>query len=761
MTSFDEQNLKEQLKQLLADTAEPLTKNKIAKILEIRGDQRILLKNLLRELEADGILQRSNRRRLTTHPSTLHTDQVIAVEITYIDENGDFFASPLEWDSAEETPVIRLIDIQRSHLEGRGALAIGMSVIVRVKLDKTHPQWMGSIIKRLDKQKSKIHVGIFEPDRQNKGGGRLAPCHRKDKMGFVFLTPQQAEGLTPGDVVEYKAMPMRGVEIQRTLGKIKDPFVYSRIAASVHGLNDTFSDDAVKIAEKGKIPPLGDRFDFRKVPLVTIDGEDARDFDDAVWAKADEDPRNPGGWRILVAIADVAYYVRPDDALDKEAFKRGNSVYFPDRVIPMLPEALSNEMCSLKPNVDRACMAIEMIISAQGKIKSHHVKRGLMRSIARLTYKQVQSAIDGKPDEITGGLMDEVIKPLYGAYKSLLRARTQRGTLNIESSERQILMDDKGNVLGVKIREQYDSHKLIEEFMIAANVAAARTLTVKNWPCLYRVHDAPNNERVINLRSLLKQFRLTFPKTTEPTPHQFNVILDALGGKPYQRMVNDLILRSQSQACYSPHNIGHYGLSLAQYAHFTSPIRRYSDLVVHRALISALGLGEGGYPHKPDHLDQIALHISAMERQAAMAERDVVDRFMISYMEHHIGEHFTAAIVGVNAAGLFVETAENGAQGFISRQALSDDYFAFDDRQHRLVGRRTGQIYQLGDIIKTQLVAADSMTCSLGFALAESADHKKRKPYDYRKPYKKPIPEKKEPKAKESKKKPFRRKKKD
>lgn len=751
MNPIDEQDLEKQLRQLLADSKESLTKSQIAKILEIKGDQRVLLKNILKRLEVDGILHRGPRRRLTSHVQSLEVDQIIPVEVTFIDDSGHYYATPIDWTNSDDPPTIRLVDLKRSHTEGRGAFAIGMVVIVRLFFDQNHPQWLGSVIKSLSKERSRIHVGIFEQDRHSKGG-RLAPCHRKDKMGFVYLAPNQAADLKPGDVIEYKASSLHGVTILRTLGKIADPFVYSRIAASVHGLPDVFPEEAIKLAEKGKVPPLGDRVDLRNIPLVTIDGEDARDFDDAVWAKADEDLRNPGGWRIIVAIADVAYYVRPEDALDKEALKRGNSVYFPDRVIPMLPEALSNEMCSLKPNVDRACMAIEMILSADGKIKSHRVKRGLMRSVARLTYTQVQKAIDGRTDELTESLMDEVIKPLYGAYRSLLKARTQRGTLNIEGAERQILLSEKGYVLGVKMREQMESHKLIEEFMIAANVAAAKTLLAKSWPCLFRVHDVPSGERILNLRQVLKQFHLSFPKTTEPNPHQFNAILHAVDGKPFQRMVNDLILRSQAQACYSPHNIGHYGLSLAHYAHFTSPIRRYSDLVVHRALISALNLGDGGYPQKPDHLDQIALHISATERQAAAAERDVVDRFMISYMEEHVGEEFSGTIVGVNAAGIFVETIENGAQGFIARQMLPDDYYVHDEEQHRLIGRRSGKAFQLGDIIRTQLVAADVMSCSLAFSVAQFGSVKNtsaKKPTKKfegkfeRKSEKKPFPHKK------------------
>ncbi|WP_347252644.1 VacB/RNase II family 3'-5' exoribonuclease, partial [Legionella sp.] len=508
-----------------------------------------------------------------------------------------------------------------------------------------------------------------------------------------------------------------GVKINKILGQMSDPKIFSLLAIYGYNLPFEFSEAAIAEAEAGKIPPLGRRADFRDVDLVTIDGEDARDFDDAVWAAPDTDERNPGGWRIIVAIADVAYYVRLNSALDKEARLRGNSVYFPDRVVPMLPEALSNELCSLKPNVDRACMAIEMIISSQGKIKSYRVKRGLMRSRARLTYRQVQNAIEGKVDKVTESLKDLVIAPLYGAFQSLLKARKQRGTLELELPERQILFHPDGTVKDIVTRERFESHKLIEEFMIAANVAAAKTLIAKNWTGIFRVHETPDTLKVANLRQFLKQMKLNLAKSPNVTPQQFNQILGQVQGKPFERLISDLILRSQAQARYSPHNIGHFGLSLSHYAHFTSPIRRYSDLVVHRALISALELGDDGYPEMPTTLDKIAEHISNTERLAASAEREVVDRYAIAFIATKTNDIFQVTIVGVNRFGLFVEVQSIGAQGFIPKANLGTDMFHFEEEHHRLVSRRSRKIYQLGDTLLAKLIQADPISSSLIFTV--------------------------------------------
>ncbi|MBY0281695.1 MAG: ribonuclease R [Alphaproteobacteria bacterium] len=571
--------------------------------------------------------------------------------------------------------------------------------------------------KRLPRPHNELHLGLFKTGRF---GGQLVPCHRKDPFPGVSCNPEIAAKLNEGDVVLYHANRARGVEIERVLGSIDNPKIFSLMAIHAHQLPFEFDQDAIDLANNGKIPPLGNRTDFRDLPLVTIDGEDARDFDDAVWATPDPDPRNEGGWRIIVAIADVSYYVRPSDALDKEAYERGNSVYFPDRVVPMLPEALSNGLCSLRPDEDRGCLAVEMIISSNGKLKSHRFKRGLMRSKARLTYNQVQRAIEGDFDNTTEPLWEEVLSPLYGAYQSLLKARKSRGTLDLNIPEHQVVFHEDGSVKNIVLRTHQESHQLIEELMIAANVAAAKTLLVKNWPTLFRVHDTPDSVRVDNLKMFLKSFKIEIPKTKTFNPLHFNQILKATTGSPHMRFIHDLVLRSQSQAKYAPTNIGHFGLSLAHYCHFTSPIRRYADLVVHRSLIASLGLGDDGQEPLPlEVLEMIGDHISSTERLASSAEREVMDRFHAAYLENQVGKDFHATIVGVSTAGIFVGLSETGAQGFIAKSHLPGDYFIFDEHQHRYIGSRTKTVYQLGQPINVILTSSDPVTCSITFSLIE------------------------------------------
>ncbi len=700
------QTLKQRLIDLIESSDRLWTKNQIAKALSIRGDERVLLKEILRELQSEGVLYRGNRRRLEKPQKTIKSSDMIIAEIIDVDDHGSLIAQPIQQDS-DFSSVLIVDDKSR----GRTPLGVGAHVLIQL-VKWAANEYEGIIVKRLERTK-KHHVGIFTPHRS---GGHLGACHRKDHFPGARLTAQEANELEAGDVVSY-SVTHQGVKIHKVLGKMTDPKIFSLLAIYGNQIPFEFPSQAVKEAEAGKIPPLDKRTDYRNLDLVTIDGEDARDFDDAVWAAPDPDERNPGGWRIVVAIADVSYYVKINSALDKEARLRGNSVYFPDRVVPMLPEALSNELCSLRPDVDRACMVIEMIISSHGKIKSHKVKRGLMRSRARLTYRQVQMALEGKEDALTAPLKESVLLPLFGAYQSLLKARKQRGTLEIDAPERQIIFDAQGGIKEIKFRERFDSHKLIEEFMIAANVAAAKTLVAKNWPCMFRVHEAPDKMKVASLRQLLKQMKVSMAKSPQPTPHQFNELLSAVAGKPYERLVSDLVLRSQSQAQYSPTNLGHFGLSLTHYAHFTSPIRRYADLVVHRALISALDLGDDGYPEPPTHLDKIGSHISATERQAAAAEREVMDRYAISYIAPRVGEVFMTTIVGVNRFGLFLEVEETGAQGFLPKTNLGRDTFYFEEEHHRLMGRRSKKAYQLGGRLMAKLIQADPLSSSLVFTL--------------------------------------------
>ena len=433
---------------------------------------------------------------------------------------------------------------------------------------------------------------------------------------------------------------------------------------------------------------------------MTIDGADARDFDDAVWAA----PRADGGHDLMVAIADVSAYVSPGSALDHEAEKRGNSVYFPDRVVPMLPEALSNGWCSLKPDEDRATLAIAMTIDVQGRKTSHRLVRGLMRSHARLTYEQAQD------------MAEDRLAPLFAAYRALKQARDARGTLDLDLPERKAVLDADGRVAGIVPRERLDSHRLIEEFMVLANVAAAEQLEAKGAPCVYRVHDKPSQEKVEGLSAYLAALEIPLARPKDLMPRHFAQILERVRGTELEQSVNEMVLRSQAQAAYDTDNIGHFGLALTRYAHFTSPIRRYADLLVHRALIAAYGLGDDG-EKAPPRLPEVAKHITMTERRAQQAERDAMDRYMAAFMADHVGEVFESRISGVTRFGIFVTLINSGASGLVPMRSLPDDFWMHDEARHTLTGRHSGTVFALGQPVDAVLTEANPLTGGLVFRL--------------------------------------------
>ena len=651
------------------------------------------------------------------------------IDITHTDKEGDLFAKPAKWESDAAPPKILVVQEKqrgpRKRSERRMTVGVGDRILARIKPagDDTYE---ARPIKILQAAPTKV-VGVYEPNSDGEGGF-LRPVDKKYRSE-ISISARDAGDTKRGDLVsvEIYAAPKYGPEKGRVvakLGQIDASKNLSLIAIHTHGIPHVFSEEALAQAAKSVGAPLGSRTDLRNVPLVTIDGEDARDFDDAVWAEPDTDPKNEGGWHILVAIADVAWYVRDRDALDKDAFIRGNSVYFPDRVVPMLPEELSNGWCSLKPNEDRPCMAAHMWITAEGKLIRHKIIRGLMRSVARLTYTQVQTAKDGHPDDMTKHLMERVINPLYGAYAALLKSRDKRGTLELDLVERKIIVNrETGEIMGVQPRERYDSHKLIEEFMIAANVAAAETLSTSAYPCAYRVHDKPDPERVDALRDALQTVNLAFPHAGSVKPQDFNRVLSQVRGTPNENMVNTLVLRTQSQAVYSPENIGHFGLGLKKYAHFTSPIRRYSDLLVHRALIAACKLGEGGWNESRDpNMVTICEAISMTERRAAAAERQTVDRFTAAFLADRAGAVFRGRINGVSRFGVFVVLDETGADGILPMRNLPQDFYDVDERYHTVVGRRRGLRLRVGDVIDVKLVQTDEIAGSIVFEYSGSVN---------------------------------------
>jgi ribonuclease R len=510
-------------------------------------------------------------------------------------------------------------------------------------------------------------------------------------------------------------------KITERLGHVDDASATSLLAAHQHDLRIAFPEDVLDLAEQAKPVELGNRVDLRSLPLVTIDGSDARDFDDAVFARADDDPDNPGGWRITVAIADVAHYVRPGSALDVEARQRGNSTYFPDRVLPMLPEALSNGLCSLRPDEDRACLAVHIWLDRQGRIRRHRFERGLMRSKARLTYEQVQAAKDGKPDDQTSALMQDVIQPLYSAFAVLLKARSKRGTLDLDLPEFRIVLNDEGTPVDVKKVDRLDSHRLIEEFMIAANVAAAEVLEKKAAPCMYRVHGKPDPVKLEGLGQLLQSLGLVRQGVLNAKPKDLSRLLDKTRDHPFSPLVSSLLLRAQSQAVYTPDNIGHFGLNLGRYAHFTSPIRRYADLLVHRSLISSLRLGDGGFA---DEIEMEAFRdlggkISSTERKSMDAERTTKDRLVAMLMADRIGAVFKARITSVHRFGLFVQMEDTFADALVPISTISANRLDHDETNHALIDAPARTVWALGDAVRIELVEVDTALGRLGARLVD------------------------------------------
>jgi ribonuclease R len=704
---------REEVLAFIRNSPVPVGKREIAREFRLRGDDRIALKALLKELESDGSVERDRARRLAP-PAALPAVSVL--EVVEIDTDGEVLARPITWASEEPPPKIFMQPERRGH----PALLPGDRVLAQLQRQNDRV-YTGRTIRRLEKTGSARVLGIYEmtPD-----GARLRPTDKRQRAEFL-VTPAHSGDAETGELVLAEVLPssrfgMKQAKVVERLGDIANPRSISLIAIHSQDLPTVFSEAALEEAERAEKPTLEDRADLRDIPLVTIDGADARDFDDAVWAEAD--PEVPGGWHLLVAIADVAFYVRPGRPLDRDAFRRGNSAYFPDHVVPMLPEALSNDLCSLRPGEDRACMAVHMWIDGQGNLTRHQFVRGLMRSAARLTYEQVQDARDGRPDDTTGPLLDTMIAPLYQAYEVLNAVRARRGTLELDLPERQVRLDERGGVVAITPRKRLDSHRLIEEFMICANVAAAEALEARSMPSLYRVHDQPSMDKLESLRGFLQELGYSLNKGTLK-PVDFTRILDRARGTDQAHLISEVILRSQAQAVYKPENIGHFGLALRRYAHFTSPIRRYADLIEHRGLIRAFGLGPGGLDdNEAARMNEIGEHISSTERRAALAERDAVDRFTAAFLADRVGATFSGRITGVTRFGLFVELDETGADGLVPVSTLPDDQYEHREREHALVGRRSGRTYRLGAAVKVKLAEADPVLGSILFAMLEPSD---------------------------------------
>ena len=709
---------REDILAFVADNPGKAGKREIARHFGIVGGARIHLKKLLKDLADEGLVEKRHKRMI--RPGDL--PPVFVANMVARDRDGELLAEPVDWDDEEGAAPKILILLGR----GKGPQpGLGDRALIRLTEAETGPEaaHAARIIKVLEKKQGAV-LGILRK-RDKDRPPYLEPVDRKQRE--LDIDPSDLKEAEDGDLVSVQVSRSgryghpRASIVER-FGSMHSEKAVSEIALHSHGIPHAFPNAVIEAAEKAKpIASLGNREDWRQVPLVTIDPPDAKDHDDAVYAEADESPDNEGGHIVYVAIADVAHYIRPGAPMDREAHLRGNSVYFPDRVIPMLPEQISNVLCSLREKEDRPAMGVRMVFDKTGRKTAHTFHRVMMRSLAKLSYQQAQKAIDGVPDEATETLLDGVLKPLWAAYECLKKGRDAREPLELDLPERKIKLTPDGLVDEVYVPERLDAHKLIEEFMIQANVSAAETLERKKSPLLYRIHDASTPEKLESLKDFLSTINIKLPSSGGLRPSVFNGILAKVKDTPQAQLVNEVVLRSQAQAEYAPQNIGHFGLNLRRYAHFTSPIRRYADLIVHRGLISALGLGPDGLPEGIEaKLEAIGAEISAAERRAMLAERDTIDRLIALWMADRVGANFHGRIAGVVKSGLFVRLDDTGADGFVPASTIGLDYYRYEEASHALIGDKSGETYQLGDRVEVKLVEAAPFAGALQFELVSN-----------------------------------------
>jgi ribonuclease R len=695
-----------------------VSKREIARAFRLDSAGKTELRAALRALREEGEVDH-RRRRFT---AAGHLPNVVLAEITGRDSDGDLIAEPAEWDRAAHggPPKIRIVFNRRA--KSGPAPGVGDRVLLRTHEAREKENGVnheGNVLKIVGKAEAQV-LGIF---RARPNGARIVPVDKKSLGREIDILPGAENGAQDGDLIladltQQRAYGLPQARVREKLGSMKSERAVSIIAIHAHGIPNQFPRETLAEAERAGPATMKGREDWRDIPLVTIDPPDAKDHDDAVFAESDTDAANKGGHIVTVAIADVAHYVTPGSALDRTAIERGNSVYFPDRVVPMLPEAISNDLCSLRAKVDRPALAVRMVISHDGRKIRHTFHRVMMKSAAKLSYRQAQDALDGRPDDDTGPLMDRVLRPLFDAYQALAKARDARQPLALDIPERKLILKPDGTLDRVITPERMETQKLIEEFMILANVAAAETCEHHRIPLLYRVHDSPAQEKVAALREFLQTLGQSLSKSNVLRPGDFNRILERFKDKEAERLVHDVVLRSQAQAEYAAVNYGHFGLQLKRYAHFTSPIRRYADLIVHRALIRALNLGADGLPDmEPETLAETGARISAAERRAMAAERETVDRLIAHFLADRIGAQFHGRISGVTRAGLFVKLDDTGADGFVPARTIGSDFYRFDERHHALIGERTKEAYRLGDRVEVKLVEAIPVAGALRFEL--------------------------------------------
>ena len=696
----------------------------IAAAFGVKGRDRAELRRMVREMEGDGRIDRAERRR---DSGGLPPVGVLAIRGHSPD--GGVIAVPIAWRGEGPAPSIVL--------RGGRAASLGEGDRVLARISRSgdgERDWEASVIHRIASA-PRPELGVF---RKHKRGGSVMPADKR-RRGWWTVPDGQSGGAKDGELVEVRPLDAGhrgdGPSPARIVSRHGAGAGMSAIAIREHGIPQDFSAKALAEAEGLGTADMDGREDLTDLPLATIDPPDARDHDDAVWAHPDGEADNPGGFVVWVAIADVSHYVRPGGAIDAEARRRGNSTYFPDRVVPMLPERLSADLCSLRSGAVRPCVAVRMRIGADGEMVERRFVRGLMKSVASLNYREVQDAIDGRPSERCAPLMERVVRPLFEAYAALAAARERRQPLDLDIPERRVRVGDSGKVLSVGREERLESHRLIEEFMILANVAAAQTLAQRGAPLLYRVHEKPTAEKTSALRRFVLSQGLKAPRGRQASTESLNGLIEQAAQAGAAEAVGMSVLRSMAQARYTPANCGHFGLALDAYAHFTSPIRRYADLLVHRALAAAHGWEGGGAAPgaQDDHgLAEAGEWLSQTERRSACAERDTLDRYLAQHLSKRVGRAFEGRISGVASFGAFVCLDETGAHGLLHVRDLGYEYFEFDRAAGELVGEQTGAAVRAGMRVRVRLEEAEPVSGALRFGLldieaAQSSGRRRRR----------------------------------
>ncbi len=699
---------REQILDFIQSSDTPAGKREIARAFALSAQQKISLKALLKDMADEGLIDSAPGRAFHKMGGL---PKVTVLRVADVDDGGNVWAVPERWEAETPPPRVRVRERGR-----RSALGVGDRILART--EEAGAGWAAYPMKKLDRAADAV-LGVLRGE-----GGKLW-LQGVDKKERREVPVSDAGGAAPGDLVlaELGGRPPRITA--RVVERLGDPFEarsFSLIAIHKHGIPDVFSEEVLAEARKVAAYPLrDDREDLRHLPIVAIDPIDARDHDDAVWASADDSAENPGGWQAIVAIADVSFYVRPGSDLDKSARARGNSVYFPDRVVPMLPEILSADVCSLKAGQDRAALVCHLTVAKDGKLRHWRFTRAVIRVAANIAYEHAQAAIDGvEGAPVPGDLIDGALKPLWACWGALAKARSDREPLDLDLPERRIVLDEKGRILSVAPRERLDSMRLIEDFMIAANVAAAKALEAKKAPVMYRVHEPPTREKLVALKDYLETFDVPFALGQVIRPATFNHVLARIGDADFKPQVMEQVLRTQTQAFYGPQNHGHFGLSLGSYAHFTSPIRRYADLIVHRSLVGSHGLGDGALPaDDAANMERVGEAISGLERRAMEAERETVDRYVAAYLAEHVGTVMDARITGVASFGFFATIEGVGGDGLVPARDLGTEYYRFDESSQSLIGDHSGETFAAGQRLQLRLAEANPVSGALRFELPD------------------------------------------